>query len=165
MTTMDYGQDFAQHRHIESNSELNSYSYLQQSVSQILKDEAIMAASLEPIPNKKSSAPAKQPKSTSISGASTQTQLLEQKIDLRRQILQKFRAGFTLREESKTKALEQPEEEKKEHPQSNQQMRAKQGKSKARKLLDKGIDSSQTESLADSDISKSFSSKSDHNDF
>ena len=106
MTSMDYGQDFAQHKDIGTNSEMNSNSYLQQSVSQILKDEAIMAASLEPIPNKKSSAPAKQPKSTSISGASTQTQLLEQKIDLRRQILQKFRAGFTLREEGRTKALE-----------------------------------------------------------
>ena len=87
MTTMDYGQNFAQHKHIGTNSGSNSNSYLQQSVSQILKDEVVMAANLEPISNKKSSVPAKQPKSTSISGASTQTQLLEQKIDLRRQIL------------------------------------------------------------------------------
>ena len=165
MTTMDYGQNFAQHKHIGTNSGSNSNSYLQQSVSQILKDEAVMAANLEPISNKKSSVPAKQPKSTSISGASTQTQLLEQKIDLRRQILSKFRAGFTLREESKTKAFEQPEEGKKENPQIKKQMQVKRGKSKARKLLDKGIDSSQTGSLADSDLSKSFSSKSDLDDF
>jgi len=44
-------------------------------------------------------------------------------------------------------------------------MQVKRGKSKARKLLDKGIDSSQTGSLADSDLSKSFSSKSDLDDF
>ena len=99
-------------------------------------------------------------KSDSLTAASTQSKLEEQKSELRKRILTKFRAGLS-------KTNERVNDEETGQKSGRIQTQVTNGKSKARELMDKGMQSSQemnSPSEVSSDSSESSSSQTSKTD-